>query len=275
MSKGFRLLRIEYVFSVLIPCLLCIYLNRYSPNYDLTSQIWILSGFVFYAITGNTLNDVIDMKDPNEKETLERVKGYSRKEILVISIGSLVLGTTCFVNEILSTPLLAIYLILIVLMVIFYCFFKSLAIINHIILGTSHIVLPWFMIKINAGDILLGFLPSLTLFESLILVTILSVAFTGQMVHEMIDGDSLSKLKPRTSQLVICIASITSLIIAIVSFIITKDLVFIPILLFPIGILYVFRTPRNNLLGRSSLKDTGIILGNLMLVYILILIIAP
>ncbi len=271
MSKGFRLLRVEYVFSVLIPCLLCIYLN----NYDLISHIWILTGFMFYAITGNTLNDVIDMKDPNEKETLERVKGYSRKEILVISIGSFVLGTTCFANEILVNPLLAVYLILIVLMVVFYCFFKSLTIINHIILGTSHIVLPWFMIKINAGDIIMGFLPNLTLAESLILGTVISVAFTGQMVHEMIDGDSLSKLKPRTSQLVIWIASIISLIIAIVSFIITLYLVFIPILFFPIGILYVFRTPRNNLLGRSSLKDTGIILGNLMLVYIVILIVAP
>jgi len=274
MSKGFRLLRVEYVFSVLIPCLLCIFINRFSPKYDLISQIWILSGFVFYAITGNTLNDVIDMKDPNEKETLERVKGYSRKEILVISIGSFVIGTTCFWNEILKNPILGIYLIIIVFMVIFYCFFKSLVIINHIILGVSHIVLPWFMIKINAGDIFMGFLPNLTLPESLILVTILSVAFTGQMVHEMIDGDSLSKLKPRKSQLVIWISSVTSLIIAIVSFIITQDLVFLPILLFPIGILYLFRKPRNNLLGRSSLKDTGIVLGNLMLVYIVILIIA-
>ncbi len=152
------------VFSVLIPCLLCIFINRFSPKYDLISQIWILSGFVFYAITGNTLNDVIDMKDPNEKETLERVKGYSRKEILVISIGSFVIGTTCFWNEILNNPILGIYLILIVFMVIFYCFFKSLVIINHIILGVSHIVLPWFMIKINAGDIFMGFLPSLTLY---------------------------------------------------------------------------------------------------------------
>ena len=276
MSKGFRLLRVEYVFSVLMPCLLSIYLN----NYDLISNIWILAGFVFYAITGNTLNDVIDMKDPNEKETIERVEGFSRKEILVISIGSFILGTTCFMNVILIKPffigiLLGIYLIIIVFMVIFYCFFKSLVIINHIILGTSHIVLPWFMIKINAGDILMGFLPNLTLFESLILGTIISVAFTGQMVHEMIDGDSLSKLKPRTSQLIICSASIVSLIITIVSFFITQSLVFLPILFFPIGILYIFRKSRNDLLGRSSLKDTGIILGNLMLAYIIILIVAP
>ncbi|MFX1427400.1 MAG: UbiA family prenyltransferase [Promethearchaeota archaeon] len=270
MSKGFKLLRVEYIFSVIIPCLLCIYLN----NYDIKSHIWILSGFVFYAITGNTLNDVIDMRDPNEKETLERVEGYSRKEILVISIASFVLGTTCFMNEIIKNPLLAIYLTLIIFMVVFYCFFKSLVIVNHIILGVSHIVLPWFMIKINAEEIIMSFLPELELTESLILASIICVAFTGQMVHEMIDGDSLSKLKPKTSQLVIWVACSVSLIVAIISFIITKYLVFIPIVFFPFGIMYIFRKPRNNLLGRTSLKDTGILLGNLMLAYIIVLIIA-
>ena len=214
------------------------------------------------------------MKDPNEKETLDRVKGYNRKEILVISIASFVIGTTCFMNDILENPLLAIYLIIIIILVIFYCFFKSLVIINQIILGVSHILLPWFMIKINAGDIAMNFFPDLTLAESLILASIICVAFTGQMVHEMIDGDSLSKLKPKTSQLVIWVACLISLVIAIVSFIITKYIVFIPILFFPFGIMYIFRTPRSNLLGRTSLKDIGILLGNLMLAYIIILIIA-
>ena len=77
MSKGFKLLRVEYIFSVIIPCLLCIYLN----DYDIFSHIWVLAGFAFYAITGNTLNDVIDMKDPNEKETLERVEGYQTEVV--------------------------------------------------------------------------------------------------------------------------------------------------------------------------------------------------
>ncbi|NVM19053.1 MAG: hypothetical protein HWN80_15165 [Candidatus Lokiarchaeota archaeon] len=271
MSKGFKLLRVEYIFSVLIPCLLSIYLN----GYDIGSQIWILAGFSFYAITGNTLNDVIDMKDPNEMETLERVKGYGRKEIAVLAIASFMLGTMCFMNDILANPILGIYLAIIVFMVVFYCIFKSLVIINHIILGVSHIILPYFMIKINAGDIFMNFLPEMTLFESLILAAITAVAFTGQMVHEMIDGDSLAKLKPKTSQIVIWVASIISLVIAIISFIITNYLIFLPIVFFPLGIMYIYRKPRTDLLGRTSLKDTGIILGNLMLAYMIILIIAP
>ncbi len=271
MSKGFKLLRVEYIFSVLIPCLLCIYLN----SYYIISQIWILAGFAFYAITGNTLNDFIDMKDPNEKETLERVKGYGRKEIAVLAMASFMLGTMCFINGILVRPILGIYLGLIVFMVVFYCLFKKLVIINHIILGISHIILPYFMIKINAGDVFMNIFPEMGLFESLILATITVVAFTGQMVHEMIDGDSLAKLKPRSSQMVIWVACIISLLISIISFIITKYWIFLPIVFFPLGIMYIYRKPRTDLLGRTSLKDTGIILGNLMLVYIIILILAP
>lgn len=271
MSKGFKLLRVEYIFSVIIPCLLCIYLN----DYDIVSHIWILAGFAFYAITGNTLNDVIDMKDPNEKETLERVKGYGRKEIAVLALASFMLGTMCFMNDILVNPILGFYLAIIVFMVVFYCMFKKLVIINHIILGVSHIILPYFMVKINAGDTFLNIFPNMELFESLILAAITTVAFTGQMVHEMIDGDSLAKLKPKTSQLVIWIACIISLLIAILSFIITKYWIFIPIVFFPLGIMYIYRIPRTSLLGRTSLKDIGIILGNLMFIYMIILIIAP
>ncbi|TFF86839.1 MAG: hypothetical protein EU517_00030 [Promethearchaeota archaeon] len=271
MSKGFRLLRVEYIFSVLVPCLLCIYFNNYHP----TTHIWIMAGFAFYAITGNTLNDAIDMKDPSEKETLERVKGYQRKEILVLSIASFVLGTLCFWNVFIENLLLLIYLLFIVSLVIFYCKFKSLIVVNQIILGVSHIFLPWFMIKINAGAIILNFLPDLSLFEWLVLSAVASVAFTGQMLHELIDGDSLSKLSPKKAQIVIIIGSIVSLVIGVSSIIITQDLLFFPIVIFPIGIMYIFRKPRTNLLGRKSLKDTGIILGNLIFIYIIILLIAP
>lgn len=271
MSNGFKLLRVKYLFSVLVPCLLSIYLN----NYEIIAHIWILAGFAFYAITGNTLNDVIDMKDPDEKETLKRVQGYSRKEIITISLASFLIGTICFMNSIIVYPILGIYLAVIVILVVIYCLFKSLVIINHIFLGISHIILPWLMIKINAGDIAFNFFPNLTLYELLILLSITSVGYTGQMLHELIDGDSLSKLSPRKSQAVIWIASVISLIITAVALVVTQKFIFLPIIFFPFGILYIFRKPRTDLLGRTSLKDVGIILGNLILVYMIILIIAP
>jgi hypothetical protein len=270
MSKGFNLLRIEYLFSVLIPCLLAIFLN----NLEFVDHLWILSGFAFYAITGNTLNDFIDMRDPEEKETLDRVRGYSRKEIFVLSLASFALGSACFLNSIIAYPVLAAYLIIIILMVIFYCLFKSLVIINHIILGISHIILPYFMIKVNAGSIVMDFFPEMTLNEWLIILSIAAVAYTGQMLHEMIDGDSVSKLSPRASQVVIWISSLISIILGIFMIIFTQFFIFFPIIIFPIGIMYIFRKQRKDLLGRYSLKDIGIIMGNLVFVYLFILIFA-
>ncbi|MFX1239449.1 MAG: UbiA family prenyltransferase [Promethearchaeota archaeon] len=269
MSKGLKLLRLEYLFSVLVPCLIAIYLN----DYDISNNLYLLAGFGFYAITGNTLNDMIDMKDPDEKETLERVKGYGRKEIGTLAIASFFLGTSCFMYEILEKPVLGIYLIIIVVLVIVYCLFKKLVVLNHIILGVSHIFLPYFMIKINAGDAVLnGILPEITVFEWLMLACVASVAYTGQMLHEMIDGDSLARLPPKTAQIVIWISAILSLIIGILSLIITLEMWFISFIIFPIGIMYIFRMPREDIQGWTSLKDIGIMLGNFLFVYILIII---
>ena len=80
MGSRFGLLRLDYTFSVIIPMLMAIYLNRLNPF----NHIDILIGFLFFAITGNTWNDVIDMRDPNEVETLKRVEGYHPKEIFTI-----------------------------------------------------------------------------------------------------------------------------------------------------------------------------------------------
>ncbi|MHA1496779.1 MAG: hypothetical protein ACTSRT_04280, partial [Promethearchaeota archaeon] len=151
---------------------------------------------------------------------------------------------------------------------------KSLVIINHIILGISHIILPYFMIKINAGSIFINFLPVMGVSEISILTSIAVVAYTGQMLHELIDGDSLSKLSPKMSQIIIWGVSFISLIVGILMIIITQFYMFFPIIIFPLGIMYIFRKPREDLRGRYSLKDIGIILGNLVFIYLIILIIA-
>ena len=79
MSRRIDLLRLDYAFSVIVPCLLALYFN----NLTVRSHLDIIIGFLLYAITGNTINDAIDMRDPNENDTLERVKGYHWKEIFV------------------------------------------------------------------------------------------------------------------------------------------------------------------------------------------------
>ena len=97
MSNRIGLLRLDYIFSVVTPMLIAIYLNGLNP----LDHIDIIVGFAMLAITGNTWNDVIDMKDPTEKETLQRVEGYHPREIFTIGLSTFVLGVvlllrTCF-----------------------------------------------------------------------------------------------------------------------------------------------------------------------------------
>ncbi len=239
----------------------------------MVDHIWILAGFAFYAMAGNTLNDFFDVKNPKDKETQERLQGYSRKEIFALFLCNFMLGSTCFMNPILERPILVVYLALIVVLVVLYCLFKSLVFVNHIMLGVSHMFLPWFMIKINAGDVALNVFPALSLNEWLILFCASSAAFCGEMLHEQIDGDSITRFSLKTIQKIVWVSAILSLILGINSLIITKYFIFFPFVLFPFGLMYIYRKPKD-LQGRSSLKDVGIIMGNLAFAFVVILIIA-
>ena len=99
-SRRLDLLRIDYAFAVIVPCLFAIYYN----HYNLFDHLDIIGGFLLFTITGNTLNDAIDMRNPNEKETIERTRGFHWKEIAAIGIISFVFGMMLFLRIDIRTP---------------------------------------------------------------------------------------------------------------------------------------------------------------------------
>ncbi|MHA1146771.1 MAG: UbiA family prenyltransferase [Promethearchaeota archaeon] len=265
MSKRIDLLRLDYTFSVIVPMLLAIFINNLNPF----MHIDIILGFFFLAITGNTWNDVIDMRHPEEIETLERVKGYHPREIFTIGLASFVLGITLLMRTALQHTINAFFLFIIIIMVLVYCkWLKPVPIINQVLLGASHILLPYFMIKIDAD------LPLMNELEWLMMLMFFSFALTGQLVHEVIDGDAIRKhLSLRQCQIIIQISSVITLVSAFVIFIIFPEaykFYFIPFLLFPLGTMFTFRTPTESTRG---VKDVGILIGNFLLLYFICLII--
>ena len=262
MSSRFGLLRLDYTFSVIIPMLMAIYLNRLNPFYHLD----ILIGFTFLAITGNTWNDVIDMRNPNETETLKRVEGYHPKEIFTIGLVSFTLGITLLLRTCIQNFLNAILLIIIIVLVLLYCLWlKPIPLINHITLGASHMLLPYFMIKIDAG------LPLVEINTELpLLIAFFAFALTGQFVHEVIDSDALTKhFTLRQCQIIIWISSIITLLLGLWAFIILEQYYFFPFIFLPIGTIYTFRHPTKSTQG---VKDIGILIGNFLLIYFICLI---
>lgn len=275
MSKGFKLLRVEYIFSVIIPCLLAIYLN----DYELLNHIEIIGGFAFWAICGNTLNDLKDMDDPNDIETQERTAGYRKKELAMLSMTGFMLGAACFINPVLSSPIIILYLAALAIMVILYCVaLKPAVIINWVLLGISHMWFPYFIIKINAGDSINNIFPIVFPHEWFILALASTMALAGNLIHEMVDKDAITRYSFKVQRLILGIISILALCLGVLALILFPEymIYFAPFVVLPAGTLYLGRSEAaiESHQGKTSLKDTGIIAGNLFLVFIIILILA-
>jgi 4-hydroxybenzoate polyprenyltransferase len=239
--------------------LIAVYINHLTilPHLD------IFIGFFFYAITGNTLNDALDARNPKEVETIERIQGYHWKEIATIAIVCFIFGTMMFVRTISQHPLNGLLLAGSVIMVIIYCLKKDIPIFNQILLGISHVVLPYLMIKVDANTN-----PLISSTEWFGLFVFFAFAYTGQIVHEAIDGDSITRFSLKTQQIVIITSSCITFILGIIA-VYLLNFYFLPFVFIPIGSIYTFRYPTHSTKG---VKDVGIILGNVIMIYFLVLI---
>ena len=147
--------------------------------------------------------------------------------------------------------------------VIFYCFKKNIPVFNQLILATSHVLLPYLIIKVDS-DIY----PFLSPAEGLLLTCFLFNAITGQIVHDIIDEDSISRYSLKTQQMIVIFFSVISLFSGILTFVFLMDFYLVPIILVPLGIIYTFRKPTRS---RKGVKDVGIIIGNIILAYFVVL----
>ncbi|TXT54725.1 MAG: conserved membrane protein of unknown function [Promethearchaeota archaeon] len=264
MSRRIDLLRLDYLFSVLIPLLVPIYLNGLNPF----MQFDIIIGFFFLGITGNTWNDVFDMKNPEDSDTLQRVEGYRPKELFTIGLASFFLGFTLLLRTCLQNfPINFIFLVSIIIMVILYILWlKPIPIINQLFLAISHVILPYFIIKIDAPQALYFDIGELTFLLAFFLFAVMA-----QLVHEVIDEEAMRQhFSLRGCQIVIWIFSLLTLLFSIISFIFLLEFYFIPFLFVPLGTAYTFRRPKSTTKG---VKDVGLVIGNLFLIYFLCLII--
>jgi hypothetical protein len=261
MIKRIELLRLDYLFSVLIPLLLAIYLNNLNPfNY-----FDIIVAFIFLGISGNTWNDYFDMKNPEDKITIARVKGYHPREIFSIGLGSFFLGITLLIRRFLQNFSNIILIGIIIFLVLLYCVsLKSVPILNNIILVFSHVILPYYIIKINSQTSLIW------INEIIILIAFFLFSTTAQFVHEVIDDEALVKsYSLRTCQVIIWSFSIGTIIFATFGILLLQDYYLFPILFVPLGIMFTFRKPTRSTTG---VKDVGLLLGNLLLLYFICLI---
>jgi len=253
-----ELLRLDYLFSVIVPCLLAVYINHLS----ISVYLGVIFGWSFIGITGNLLNDAIDK---------DREIDYSAKELGTIAIISFILGITLMIDTFKRAPVTIIFALCSIFLVIGYCvLLKKFAIINKFVLVTSHIVFPYLMIRFLSLAIEMTPQP-ISLGEIMLLLTFLVFSFSGQVIHEAIDQEAIQSYSQRKIQIIVQIASILTLIFGIYAIILLKYYYLFPFIVVPIGPMYIYRKPR---VPGKHVKDVGIIIGNLIMIYILVLIFA-
>ncbi|NVM53424.1 MAG: hypothetical protein HWN66_06935 [Candidatus Helarchaeota archaeon] len=251
-----ELLRLDYLFSVLAPCLLAIYVN----NLNIVNYLGIISGWCFLGVTGNLLNDAIDK---------DRGLDYTTKELATLALISFLLGIALMVETFIYYPITIAFALSSIFLVIGYCVkFKQYAIINKFVLVFSHIVFPYLTIisspQVNPNLLSWG--------EIWIMATFFAFSFSGQVIHEAIDKEASDAFSLRKIQIIVQISSILTIIFGVYAIFVLpqpNSLYFIPFIAIPVGPMYIYRKPRT---PRPELKDVGIILGNLMMVYLLVLI---
>lgn len=248
-----ELLRLDYLFSVVVPCLLAIYI----ADLEFFKYLGVIFGWSFIGITGNLLNDAIDK---------DREIDYTTKELGTIAIVSFVLGITLLMESFIRAPITIVLALSTILLVIGYCIkIKQYPIINKFVLVFSHIVFPYLMIRIQEPT------KPITLGEIMLLLTFLVFSFSGQVIHEAIDKEAIASFSQRKVQIIVQIASIITIITGVCAIILINNYLLFPFIIVPIGPMYIYRRP---VVPRKQVKDVGIIIGNLIMVYILILIFA-
>ncbi|MHA1717771.1 MAG: hypothetical protein ACTSXP_19170, partial [Promethearchaeota archaeon] len=245
-----KITRLDYLFSVVIPCLLAIYLNR--AQITLLDNLKTIFGWIFLGIGGNVINDILDR---------DRDLGWRKKDLLAVSISSIFLGFILF-SEIFIKNMLNIILVLgSVILVLAYCVkLKKIPFASSFVQVFAEIVLPYFTIHVPSDNIEWLWLGGLYTFSVL-----------SQMVHESIDGEAITRYSPRAIQIIMILLSITTIGIGAIIFIFTLDYIIIPFSFVPMATIYTYRKPKKS--PNKRIKDVGIIIGNLFMVYIIILII--
>ncbi len=248
-----ELLRLDYLFSVIVPCFLAVFVN----SLDIQDYLGVIFGWGFIGITGNLLNDAIDK---------DRDIDYTTKELGTIAIISFILGITLMVQTFLLYPLTIVFVLLSIILVVGYCVkLKNYAITNKFVLVFSHIVFPYLMIAIQtpAQPISLG--------EIYLLVTFLVFSFSGQVIHETIDQEAIQSYSQRKIQIIVQISSVITIIFGILAIVYLNNPYLLPFTVVPIGPMYIYRKPR---VPGGHVKDVGIIIGNLIMIYLVVLILS-
>jgi hypothetical protein len=245
--------RLDYLFVVVIPCLVALYTNRYIPGFTILDHLKTILGWVFLGVAGNVINDMVDK---------DRDTGWRSKELAAVALGSICLALLCFVDAVAANLLNALWIGTAVGLIIVYNFgMKRVPLASGFVQVFAEIVMPYFSIHVPCATGEWLWLISLYLFGVL-----------SQFMHEALDRDALAqRFSPARVRSIVLLFSILTLVAGFALLFLTGDVNILPFAFVPAACIYIFRVPRES---SGNIKSVGIILGNFFMVYFVVLLVA-
>jgi 4-hydroxybenzoate polyprenyltransferase len=252
MGNRWSAIRLDYLFVVVIPCLIALYTNKTVPGFTFLGHLKTILGWVFLGIAGNVINDMVDK---------DRDTGWRGKELAAVALGSIALALLCFADAVAANPLNAAWIATAIGLILVYNLgMKRIPLASGFVQVFAEICMPYFTIHVPDDPAEWLWLASLYLFGVL-----------SQFMHEALDRDALAqRFTQARVRAIVILFSVLTLASGSVLFILTLDFNILPFAFVPAACIYIFRVPRAS---SGNIKSIGIILGNFFMVYFVVLLV--
>jgi len=248
-------IRLDYLFVVVIPCLIALYTNKYLSGFTIIDHLKTILGWAFLAVAGNVINDMVDK---------DRDTGWRAKELAAVAVGCVCLALLCFMDAVIANPLNALWIGIAITLIVIYNFgMKHVPLASGFVQVFAEICMPYFTIHVPDDPI-----------EWLWLVALYLFGVLSQFMHEALDRDALARrFSPARVRSIVILFSLLTIAAGTVLFFSSSPWEFniVPIAFVPLACIYIFRVPRAS---SGNIKSIGIILGNFFMVYFVVLLVA-
>ncbi len=246
-----QVLRLDYLFSVIVPCLIAVYVNGLA----LGDHLMTIAGWAFLGIAGNIINDMVD-KDR------DLGMDWHSKELAAIALGAIMLGFLCLSRAVITNVLNLVWIAIAVVLILAYCFkLKKIPVASSLVQVLAEIPMPYFTVHVpTSGE------------EWLWLLAVYEFGVLGQIVHEAVDRESISHFSTRAVRAIVAFFSAVLMATGAFLFLISLDVTILPFTFVPLSTMYIFRSP--TVIPAKNIKDVGIIMGNLFMAYFLAAVLA-
>ena len=245
--------RLDYLFVVVIPCLVALYTSNNSPGFTILDHLKTIIGWVFLGIAGNVINDMVDK---------DRDTGWNAKELGAVALGSIALALLGFAGAVVASPLNAAWIATAICLILVYNLgMKRIPLASGFVQVFAEICMPFFTIHVPDDPAEWLWLVSLYLFGVL-----------SQFMHEALDRDALAqRFSPARVRSIVLLFSALTLAAGFALLFLSWDFNILPFAFVPAACIYIFRVPRAS---AGNIKSVGIILGNFFMVYFVVLLVA-